>query len=202
LALRIGILGGTFDPVHLGHIKISKAVMRKMKLDRIIFIPSFVSPHKQDAKPAGPADRLNMLKLALKDQRNFEVDEHEIQKEEISYSIDTIDYLKSKYPEDELFWIIGADMLFYIEKWHEYKKVLERIAFIAVGREGYDYMSMLEHISKLERKYNAHIFLCRIPNIDISSTAIRGMIREDRPVTGMLHPDTADYIKENSLYLE
>ena len=198
--MRIGVLGGTFDPVHLGHIKISKAVMDEMNLDKMIFIPSYVSPHKQETKPADSNDRLSMLRLSLKDEENLEIDEHELNKHEISYSIDTIDYLRQKYQNDELFWIIGADMLFYIAKWHESKKVLESIAFVAVGRRGYEYKNMAEHISMLKKDHHARIFLCRISNVDISSTDIRNKVRKGLPVSDMLHPDAERYIKNNRLY--
>lgn len=196
------MLGGTFDPVHLGHIKISETVMAEMKLDKMIFIPSYVSPHKQDSKTARSSDRLNMLRLSIKDKADFEIDEHELTKQEISYSVDTIEYLKHKYQNDEIFWIIGADMLFYIEKWHEFKKVLKNIAFIAVGREGYDYRQMTKYISMLKKEYQARIFLCRINKIDISSSNIRNNIKNGRSVSEMLHPEVEKYIIINGLYIK
>ena len=198
--MRIGVLGGTFDPVHLGHIKISKAVMDEMKLDKMLFIPSYVSPHKQETKPADSNDRLSMLRLSLKDEEELEIDEYELNKQEVSYSIDTIDYLRQKYEKDELFWIIGADMLFYIEKWHEFKRVLESIAFITVGRKGYEHKKMSEYISMLKKEYNTKIFHCGISNVDISSTDIRKKVKKGLPVSDMLHPDAERYIKNNGLY--
>jgi nicotinate-nucleotide adenylyltransferase len=198
--MKIGLLGGTFNPVHLGHVKMSRKIAEMKCLDKMIFIPSYIPPHKQDEEIPSPEKRIEMLKLALEEENDFAIDGYEVRKKGISYSIDTIRYLKKKYPEDELFWIIGADMLFQIEKWHDFKNVLREMSFITVKREGYDKRDIEAYIAELRQEYSANIAYCEMDPIDISSTDIRGRVKHGKGIKKLVHKKVEQYIIDNNLY--
>jgi nicotinate-nucleotide adenylyltransferase len=198
---RIGIMGGTFNPVHNGHIKLCRAVMSEMELDKTIFIPSFISPHKKNESMPGADERIRMLELALEAEKDMIIDDYEVRKGDISYSIDTIRYLKDKYAGSSLCWIIGADMLFYIEKWYDYVNVLREIGFIAVKREGYAEDKMEKYISGLKSRFGADITISRTEPINISSTMIREKIKNGLSIKGYVHKKVEQYIISNNLYI-
>ncbi len=198
--MKTGVLGGTFNPVHLGHVRMSRKIMEAKGFDRMIFIPSNIPPHKQEEKIPSPAKRIKMLKLALEDEKDFIIDGYEVRKKGISYSIDTIRYLKKKYEDDELYWIIGADMLFQIEKWHDFKNVLREMSFIAVKREGYDKRDIEAYAAELRGKYGADISFCEMEPIDISSTDIRGKVKRGEEIKKLVHKKVERYIIDNKLY--
>ena len=197
--MKIGILGGTFNPVHLGHVKMVEHVINKMKLDKIVFIPTYITPHKQNNIILDPDSRLEMLRLALDDDPRFMIEEYEIEKKDISYSIDTIRYLKTKYPEHRLYWILGADMLMYIDKWYEYRDVLKEIEFIALRREGHKDKEITEKILMLKNECDAKIEFCDIAPINISSSDIREGIKKGEDIEKLVHKSVEQYIINNSL---
>ena len=130
--MKIGILGGTFNPIHLGHLHLALEVRSKMGLDEILFIPAGIPPHKIDEDLASPADRFKMVEMAISDYPFFKISDFEIKRAEKSYSIDTVRALKKNHPSNEFFFIIGLDAFMEIESWKDSTFLLQTVHFIVV----------------------------------------------------------------------
>ena len=128
--MRIGILGGTFNPIHLGHIELARTAYRELNLDKVWFMPSKNPPHKDNDSIASETDRVNMINLAIQDYDYFEVSDIELKREGITYTSDTLEYLQEKYSEDTFYFIIGADSLINIEKWHRPDMLFRLTTFV------------------------------------------------------------------------
>lgn len=184
---RIGILGGTFDPPHIGHLLIAEEVRIALSLDKVWFIPSSIPPHKQAAFSTA-THRISMVKKAIQSNTSFVVKTLEIERIGKSYTVDTINILKEKYPDVEFYFIIGADMVEYLPKWHRIDELVKLVTFVGVNRLGF-------HV---ESTYP--ILNIEVPTIDISSTLIRNRIMNDISVNYLLPHLVYDYIKEQQLY--
>jgi nicotinate-nucleotide adenylyltransferase len=187
--MKIGILGGTFNPIHLGHLILAEEAREKLGLDKIIFVPAYLPPHKEslDIAPAGM--RLEMVRLATKGNRNFLVSDIEIKRDGRSYTIDTIKEFKRKYPKDDLYFVIGSDLLNYLEGWKDLSEIIRIVKFIAATRPGYPLEKIPAHISTLA-----------IRAVDISGFEIRRAIKQDKSFRYLV-PDTVyRYINKNKLY--
>src|SRR5690625_2398237 len=154
---RVGILGGTFDPPHLGHLIIAEEVRQALELDEVWFIPSYTPPHKDDAK-ASPEDRVRMVELAIKSNPDFKVNTIELERRGNSYTFDTITLLKDIHPSVGFYFIIGADMVEYLPKWHKIDELIRLVHFVGVKRSGYKLVSAFP-IANID-----------VPIIEISST--------------------------------
>ncbi|WP_368652145.1 nicotinate-nucleotide adenylyltransferase [Ornithinibacillus sp. 4-3] len=184
---KIGILGGTFDPPHLGHLIIGEQVRLALALDEIWFIPTHTPPHKQGAMVTA-RDRLRMVELATEDNPFFKVDAIEINRSGKSYSIDTVKALRKQNPTVDFYFIIGADMVEYLPKWHQIETLMELVTFVSVKRPGY----------KVETNYPVvHV---EIPSIDISSSHIRNQIKRQQSVKYLIPEKVYAYMKEKNLY--
>jgi len=184
---RIGILGGTFDPPHLGHLLIAEEVRIALELEEIWFIPTYVPPHKQEATTEVP-ERINMVKQAIHGNDAFKINTIEVDRLGKSYTVDTMRILKEEYPETEFFFIIGADMVEYLPHWHQIDQLIEIVSFVGVKRSGYQ-MHTAYPIIEVE-----------IPMFDISSTFIRNRLMADTSVTYLIPDSVYSYIKEKRLY--
>lgn len=195
---RIGIMGGTFNPIHSGHIKIAQAAYEQYALDRVLFIPSGRPPHKQQMKIASNEDRYNMVCLAISQYPFFEPSRLEIDKEGYSYTYETLNLLNECYSGSQLYFIIGADSLFEFEHWRYPDKILNSAILLVAGRGAYTTESMHKQISILEEKYGGHIHIIDTEYTDISSTSIRnGTYNHDYV------PDCVKaYIASHGLYKE
>ncbi|WP_082233769.1 nicotinate-nucleotide adenylyltransferase [Halobacillus massiliensis] len=185
---RIGILGGTFDPPHIGHLLMAEHVYEQMELDEIWFIPSHIPPHKQQASVSS-IDRLQMVKEAIKSNPHFHLNSIEIEREGKSYTYDTIKALIEQYPDHSFSFIIGGDMIQYLSKWHKIDELARLVQFIGVGREGYE---------PDDRQYNVKMAV--LPRIDISSSMIRDRAANGQSIRYFVTDDVFNYIKENALY--
>lgn len=201
--LSIGILGGTFDPVHNGHIEMAQAAMEKRGLERIIFIPAAISPFKAAGPNAGESDRIEMLNRALSDFPHFEISKIELDRKKISYTIDTIRNLDVKLREDgEIFLIIGMDNLLSIAKWKDIKLLVKRCRFIIITRPGYK----IDRLSG-ENKYWSDMIMesgrgdIISLNIPYSSTMIRNAVREGKDISNWVPDKVKSYIMEKGLYV-
>ena len=188
---KIGIFGGTFDPIHIAHIIGAQKVKDEFGLNKIIFIPAYIPPHKELPK-APPEDRLNMTQLAVKDNPNFEVSDIEIRRKGISYTIDTVRELTSIYPKSKLYLIMGEDEAQSFMSWKEPEKLASLCSFILLTRKGYK--------GTLPKILEQRALFCQL-NIDVSSTKIRQMIKEGKPVNHLLTEEVENYIREKHLYL-
>jgi nicotinate-nucleotide adenylyltransferase len=188
---KAGIFGGTFDPIHHGHLITAQSVRELRKLDKIIFIPSFISPHKMDVNSAKPEHRINMLKLAVEGVEFFEVSEYEIKKKGISYTIDTIREFKKIY--DELEFIIGYDNIFKFHKWKEPDEIMKLAKVIVLRRK-----SSKPH--PFDDKYVEQAYFIQTRGIEISATDIRERVKKGMPIHFLVPEKVKEYIYSFNLY--
>lgn len=192
--MKIAILGGTFDPPHLGHLILADTVLKELNYDKVLFIPSKIPPHKNISGEVSNEDRLNMLKLSIEDDKRFSFDDYELKSEGISYSIKTLNYLYQNYNIDgKIALIIGADLIKDFHKWKEPEKISELANIVAVNREENENL-FKENIEK----YNIKVIIA--PRIDISSTLIRERIKKNKAFRYFLNDKVYDYIISNKLY--
>ncbi|MDY4921289.1 MAG: nicotinate-nucleotide adenylyltransferase [Phascolarctobacterium sp.] len=195
----LGILGGTFDPIHNGHLKIAEAVFERMELEQIIFIPAYVPPHKLGLDFAPAESRFAMTQLAVAEKPHFSVSDMELRRTGVSYTIDTLRELHVLHPEDKLYFIIGADSVAQLHTWHNIEEMLELTTFVAVWRPGYE--GVLDVAARhLGEGVREHIIMLDTPEYDISSTEIRSCIREGKSLAGLVPTAVEKYIYEHGLY--
>ncbi len=193
--MKIGVLGGTFDPVHYGHLILAQEAFEQLRLDKVVFMLSATPPHKKHKTILEWNARLTMLKLALDSDNRFEVSGLENELEKPSYTIKTVRYLYSTLPScSKLYWIIGSDMLLDIESWHEYNKLIEEVNFAVAERPSFD-------LSKVKCEYLSKVFTIQMPQIDISSREIQKRVRKGRSIRYMTTEKVVAYIKKYRLYL-
>jgi nicotinate-nucleotide adenylyltransferase len=216
---RIGIFGGTFNPIHSGHLRAAEIVQKRFHLDKILFIPSYIPPHKESVDIASPLHRLKMVELACASYPPFIPSSIEIEAKEKSYSIITLEKIEKLYPETWLFFILGIDAFLEIETWKEYEELLKRCFFIVVSRQGYRLEEAKDALERLygERMYefseseeavekekelfsSYQIFLLPIDSLNIASTEIRKRAEKGISIKGMVPEAVEVYIKEKRLY--
>lgn len=187
---RIGVFGGTFDPIHNGHIMIAEEVFKELSLDKIIFVPANIPPHKLHTKIANAEDRYNMTKLAVGYNENFEVSDIEINRQGPSYSIDTIKGLKKNFNDTaEFYFIIGSDSIPELKYWKDVNGLLKIAKFVVVNRPRYSFKGIPKGALRIQLR-----------GIDISSSKIRNRIREKESIDSMVPEDVKKYIIKRRLY--
>ena len=187
--MRIGILGGTFDPIHLGHVAAARAAMDCQHLDRVLFIPTGVPPHRP-ATVADAAQRIEMCRLAIDDEKRFEVSDIEVRRKGVSYTVDTLRELRKLHPHDELFLILGWDAAKLFSSWHEPDEVRRLASVIIVTRPGSGPPTGTSEI------------VCERPTPDISASELRRAIAGGERVTELLPEAVAAYVAKNRLYMD
>ena len=195
---RIGLFGGSFNPIHSGHINLAVSVMEKLMLDKVIFIPSGLAPHKSSSEYADSADRLEMCRLATEEYESFEVSDYEINKSGKSYSVYTVEHFRKIFPDDELFLMVGSDMLLTFDTWFRYEDILKNAVLAAVSRNGSDFdelYKMTERLSDLGR-----LVVVNNDAITISSSKIRKMIKNNEDISCYLNGKVVKYIILKNLY--
>ncbi len=198
---RIGIMGGTFDPIHYGHLVLAEEIRTQFKLDKIIFIPAGIPPHKQDIDIAEGKHRYFMTLLATITNPYFKVSKIEIENDEVSYTVNTIMKLRDMYDKDtEIFFITGADALNEMETWRSPQKLFTLCRFIAATRPGVDYEKFKKKIDYLNKKYSSNIIVTAVPALAISSTDIRERIKLGKSIKYILPETVEHYIYKNNLY--
>lgn len=197
---KIGIMGGTFDPIHIGHLAIAQEAVEYKKLDKVLFIPTGNPPHKTEKEKTKAEIRLEMVKRAVEDNNFFKVDDYEVRKKEPSYSAKTMEYLKERYPESELYFIMGEDSLLNIESWYRYEEFLEYVVVLVAKRLGENSEILEDKVEDLKSKgYRVEI----VPShyLEISATNIRGKVKNGENPKYYLKQEVYDYILEEGLYL-
>lgn len=195
--LKLGIFGGTFNPPHIGHLRLVEAVADELSLDRVLIIPAAIPPHKNAPDLADGEDRLMMCRLTFGADRRFEVSDTELRRRGRSYTYDTLCGIREKYPEDEIFLIVGSDMLETFDRWYRYRDILSMCTLCAAARER-DFSPNLEKVFSKEELNKV-----RFINIDVtevSSTQIRRLISEGGSAGDFLTGETAQYIEQRGLY--
>ena len=181
--MKIGIFGGSFDPIHYGHLMLANFAKHELKLDKVIFVPSYKSPKNYKTGTTDYKHRLNMLELALTNESGFEISDVEIKRRKISYTIDTVKYFKKRYPKYKLYLIIGNDCLITFDSWKNSEKISK---FINV-KFGINILGFIDSS-----------FYC--PKIDIHSTLIRELISKNRPIKYLVPESVKDYIEYYKVY--
>ncbi len=196
---RIGIMGGTFDPIHYGHLIAAEEARQIFCLDKVIFIPAKIPPHKLGHDISDPEHRYRMVLLATLDNPLFEVSRIEIDREGVSYSVDTVRELRNELEEKtELFFITGVDIVADLKTWKDPELLLSMCSFIAVSRAGYS-LEVLK--TKLPREFLSKINIIEIPSPPISSTDIRRRVRHRKTIKYLVPPLVENYIRKAGLYL-
>lgn len=198
---KIGILGGTFNPVHYGHLIVAEAVREDFRLDRVLFIPAGTPPHKSGSEVIAVSHRYNMVKCAVDSNPYFEASKVEMERMGYTYSIDTLKALKSQYAEGtEFYFIIGADVVPELTTWKDFGRVFEMCSFIALFRPGNDMEAFNMQINNLKSGYRVGIFTAAAPLIDISSTVIRERAAAGKTIKYLVPDCVEKYILDNKLY--
>lgn len=197
---KVGIMGGTFDPIHFGHLVTAEAARHQFQLQRVIFIPAARPPHKTNRTISSPEHRLAMTRLAVQSNPHFEVSDMELTRPGPSYTIDTVAGVRRMDPGSDIYFITGADAVLEILTWHRVEELLATCKFIAATRPGYR-LKDLTRITGLPEKYYQNIVTMEVPALAISSTDIRHRVRESRPIKYLLPELVEQYIFIEKLYI-
>ena len=195
--MDFAIIGGTFNPVHLGHLICSERAYLEFDLDKVIFMPAGNPPHKDDVINSAE-HRYNMLKLAIVNNDHFEISDWEIEQEEKSYTARTVKYFKEKYNVKRVNLIIGTDSLAEIFNWYQPEYILENTNLIVAKRNDYSFTKIMK--DQRLRKYESHINILDNSLIEISSTMIREFVKEDKSIRYLTPDKVIEYINKNKLY--
>lgn len=197
---KIGVMGGTFNPIHYGHLATAEAVRNKYDLDKIIFMPSGNPPHKSKKEIIDKRHRYNMTMIATMSNTYFETSDIEIKREGMTYTVDTLEQLKKIHGNSQIFFITGADALCDIDSWKYLDKNFELATFVGATRPGIEYDEVNQKIDQLKQKYNANILDIYVPSLDISSTDLRNRIKKIESIKYLLPENVEKYIYKNNLY--
>lgn len=220
---HIGLFGGTFNPVHFGHLRSAAEVRDRFSLDKVCFIPSAIPPHKSTLRIADAKDRFEMLKIAIKDYPEFYLSNVELNRQGPSYTIDTVKYFQSDQTEPAAYYLIlGLDAFLEIDTWKSFKELFRVIPFIVMTRPGLKYCEDKDRVEAVSdflntkisdgylfskkdsvytHKINLPVYMLDITPIDISSTNIRTFIKNNKPVSFMMPLDVELFIKKHGLYI-
>jgi nicotinate-nucleotide adenylyltransferase len=198
--MKKGIFGGTFDPIHNGHLYIAQEALHKLELDNIIFMPSGNPPHKIDKQKTDVNIRSELVKMAIKNEKRFLLSTYEIKNAEISYTYKTLEYFNNLEPETQWYFITGVDCLMDLDYWKSVDRILNACKLVVFNREGYTKEIILEQKKKVEEKYQKEIIFLDIEPFNISSTEIKSMIREGRDVSYLLPENVYNTVLELGIY--
>lgn len=200
--MRLGIYGGTFNPIHRGHIHILGEFITRLYLDKVLLIPTRVPPHKQAGDLAGEEDRINMCRLAAAGIEGVpvEVSNIEMEREGKSYTADTLRQIHQLYPEARLFLLMGEDMFLTIDSWYAPQEITKLAALCASPRSGDGYEKLLAKGAELEKKLSATCLVEDIPYLPVSSTEIRELAQKGLPLGPLVPSQVEDYIRDHGIY--
>jgi nicotinate-nucleotide adenylyltransferase len=212
--MKTGILGGTFNPIHLAHLGIAEESLQALKLDRVVFIPAAKPPHKDVAEEVSFVHRLAMVEAAIKDNPAFEASDLEVRRRGKSFSVDTLNILKQQDPDGERFFIIGQDSYRDIASWKDFRKLFSLSHLVVITRPGVainDPLAPLpvamhgefcydDQAEKLRHQSGNYVFFLKETCLDISSSQIRERLSKGQSVKGMIPPAVATYIESHGLY--
>ncbi len=213
---KLGLLGGTFNPVHLGHLRAAVEVREMLDLQKIYFIPSYLPPHKTNERIASPADRLKMLELGINSNNLFEISDIELIRAGRSYTVDTLRYFTKVFPEFDYYFILGTELISEIDSWKDYKELFELSNFAVMSRPGYshDIQSLLplelrddfryykgyQNVALYTHKNSKILSLLKIDGLEISSTQIRELLSENKSIKYLVPPKVESYILSRKVY--
>ena len=197
--MRVGIFGGTFDPVHQGHMIVAEQVMNELHLDHVVFVPGGIPPHKDASSVrANAEDRFAMVKVAVAGNAKFSVDRVEVDAGRPMHSVETVSIFKERSPKDEWFFITGADEVANLLAWKEPDRLLEQVVMVAATRPGYD-LSRLDHLEAALRNFD-RIFPVECTRVDISATGIRRRMLQGKSIRYLVPEGVYEIIEQRRLY--
>lgn len=197
---KIGVYGGSFDPIHYGHLILAEQLREEAGLDKVVFIPTYISPFKKAIKATDGQDRLQMLKASFLGNPYFEVSDIELQREGTSYTIDTLEYLRDQYKDAQIYFIMGTDAFLGIEGWYRSKDLLSNFRFLIGMRKGYKNEELLALIEELKTRYPLNARAFDIPELELSSSDLRFRCQAGRSIKYLTPDPVIGYIKDHGLY--
>lgn len=193
----VGVLGGTFDPLHVGHLRAAEVARDVLALERVMFVPAANPPHKQEATVTDVRARVEMLELALAGEADFELSRAEIDRAGPSYTIETLDELQAQHPAAELWFITGSDAFMEIRTWKDWERLLDRYSFAVHERPGFDADAAA---SVVPEAFREHIMFLTREMLNVSSTDIRRLARSRQSIRFLVPDVVDDYIRRNHVY--
>lgn len=189
--VRVGILGGTFNPVHLGHVRLAEGALEEIPLDEVVWVPALVPPHKAIEGEVTPEDRAQMVQLAIQGNGRFRLSRVELTRPPPSYTVDTAGSLKaeSKDPQAQWYFLVGADDAQELSTWKDFEKLLQEVQFVVIPRPGFALGSLREGVQVIQ-----------VETPDISSSEVRRRVREGKSIEGLVPEAVGRYIQEHKLY--
>lgn len=198
---KIGIMGGTFDPIHMGHLILGEAAYEQFKLDKVCFMPAGNPPHKRNRDGrASDEERIEMVRRAIACNEHFELSLMEMQMDGITYTYRTLERFLAQNPDAELYFIIGADSLFDFEKWRNPERICQLCKMIVATRNQTSDEFLNQQIEHLENVYNGTFLKLNTPDLDISSKMLRNYVKEKKSVRYYIPDSVLDYITQNNMY--
>lgn len=198
---RIGIMGGTFDPIHMGHLILGEKAYEQLKLDKILFMPSGNPPHKKDRTGrASDEERVEMVRRAISGNPHFELSLIEMNERGYTYTYHTLEALKEKNPDTDYFFIIGADSLYNFETWMEPARICQACTLVVATRNHTPIIELNREMTRLSDKYHGIFLRLDTMNIDVSSEILRDWIRKKQSVRYYMQDSVIAYIEERQIY--
>lgn len=198
--MKKGIFGGTFDPIHNGHLYIAHEAINRLGLDEVIFMPSGNPPHKTERKKSEASLRFELVKMAIKGESKFSVSSYEIKNSGLSYTYKTVEYFKRLEPQTEWYFITGADCLAELSLWKSVDKILRSCTLVVFNREGYEKEYLIKEKERIEKAYKTEIIFLDVTPFIVSSTGIRNMIKQNKDVSFLMPECVYNTILELQLY--
>jgi len=195
--MKLGVMGGTFDPIHLGHLAAAENARFYYDLDRVLFMLSAQPPHKEGQSITSAHHRLKMLQLAVADNYRFEVSTLEMQREGASYTVDTLKQLHRELAEPHIYFLMGSDSLFDLVTWYHYEEIADLCTLVSISRPGF---ANEEAYRALPETVRAKTTILEVPGLEISSTELKRRLHQGEPVRYLLPIAVEAYIKEHNLY--
>ena len=200
--LKVGIMGGTFNPIHNGHLRIAETAFAELRLDKVLFVPNAAPPHKRIANDVAFEHRINMVNLAIANNPNFRICTIEsFGKGEAEYTVNTLKNLRELFPSYEFYFITGADALIDMNKWKSPDEIFKLCEIVTTARPGKDSDELDFAIVNLRENYGARVTVIRMPLVDISSTQVREAVAAGLNVEHLVPPKVREYILEEELYV-
>ncbi len=200
---KVGIMGGTFNPIHFGHLLLAEAAYEQCALDKVLIMPTKNPYYKKISKQITDQTRVDMVKLAIADNPHFEFSDLELRNEEMSYTAKTLSLLQEENANADYFFLMGADSLFHLDTWKNPQKIFDMSTIVVASRNDMSLLALESQVDYLDNKYeNVNIVILNSPNLEISSNDIRRRRRAGSSIRYFLPKEVEQYIKENNLYVE
>ncbi len=197
---KIGIMGGTFNPIHFGHLFLAENAFEQLSLDKVWFIPSKNPPHKRKPEDITEQQRIDMIQLAIQENPHFELSTLELEREGMTYTADTMKILREQNPEIDYYFIIGADSLFLMDQWYQPQIIFDNCTIAAANRDNADSSALEKQVQLLKKQFNANIILIDMPTVQVSSCNIRERVAARKSIRYYLPGSVREYIESKHLY--